>query len=998
MKHTLSVLLLLFAINAWSNNNPEFNDDPLLVTFYPAKDMVYDLHTQQVLREQAAWQNFVAAHGTWYVHFNEQNQKPHRAYGQPISTYGSTPAEQALNFVENYLGNFNIPTSDLQLTSTPEGRKYQYVNFRQTYQGLDILNSRLMVKLFNGQVIMFGADVFSDIELDTNPSLAEDGALAAALADITLPVTSTTVQGLSIIAVPTGYSNTYHLVYEVQVNTLSATGIPANYHTLVDAHTGEIMYRDNLVRHIDNCPTCAKKKKVLTMGMLNVSGNVSAEVYPIGPYEGTSTEGLPFLEINTGGDTFYTDIDGNFTTTVTGPSMATIPLSGLWSTVYTNNVTPSLNTNLVEGNNNVSYDGSANIKELSAYRSVNLIHEHMKQWMPANFTSLDYSMVTNIDVDGECNAFYDGTINFFDIGGGCNATSLIADVIYHEYGHGINDKYYQTQGEFFTNGAMGEGYADFWAISLTDNPHLGQGFYTDNEDGIRRYDEDPKVYPVDLVGEVHADGEIIMGAWYDTHLLMGADWDATLELFVEAYGGLQATTFNGNEGAAFVDVLLDALQADDDDGDISNGTPNDASIVDGFYMHGITLISNATLNHDDIEEHEANQDIDIVTGLILNFPFSQYLSQGSVFYRINGDTDWSSAPLELQSGIQYSATIPAQPEGTVVYYYLGLEDIYGHLSGIQPVGAELDDPNLPYVIVVGSSVILEHDFDFSEDLGFWQAGVAGDNSTTGDWEFDTPVGSFGTFGDLSTVVAPYEDHTPGAGEFCFVTENTVDPTAGIGTNDVDGGHTTLRSANIDLTEFSNPIVAYWRWYTNAPPSGANPGQDWWYVQVSDDGGDNWTFIEETRSQDIKWRRNAFRVQDYVDITDEFRMQFIASDSTHIGQYLDGGSLIEAALDDILVYEAGIEDNVEELAQQTFISVYPNPATDVLFVNIRSQQGEKVSIQLVDLTGKVVIDQRTKASAADSKHRIDLGDCSPGMYLLQVKAGDKLMSEKVTIRE
>ena len=32
------------------------------------------------------------------------------------------------------------------------------------------------------------------------------------------------------------------------------------------------------------------------------------------------------------------------------------------------------------------------------------------------------------------------------------------------------------------------------------------------------------------------------------------------------------------------------------------------------------------------------------------------------------------------------------------------------------------------------------------------------------------------------------------------------------------------------------------------------------------------------------------------------MKVIASDSTHLGQYLDGGSLIEAAVDDFALYE------------------------------------------------------------------------------------------------
>ena len=52
--------------------------------------------------------------------------------------------------------------------------------------------------------------------------------------------------------------------------------------------------------------------------------------------------------------------------------------------------------------------------------------------------------------------------------GGCNSMAQIGDVVYHEYGHGINDKFYQSLGGSFNNGGMGEGYADIWALGITE--------------------------------------------------------------------------------------------------------------------------------------------------------------------------------------------------------------------------------------------------------------------------------------------------------------------------------------------------------------------------------------------------------------------------------------------------------------------------------------------------------------------------------------------------
>jgi hypothetical protein len=83
------------------------------------------------------------------------------------------------------------------------------------------------------------------------------------------------------------------------------------------------------------------------------------------------------------------------------------------------------------------------------------------------------------------------------------------------------------------------------------NPVLGQGFFLDDANSsVRRYDQGPKVYPVDITGQVHNDGEIICGAWWDTYLLLGNDMTTTLELFSAAFPGLQADVANGNEGQA----------------------------------------------------------------------------------------------------------------------------------------------------------------------------------------------------------------------------------------------------------------------------------------------------------------------------------------------------------------------------------------------------------------------------------------------------------------
>lgn len=137
---------------------------------------------------------------------------------------------------------------------------------------------------------------------------------------------------------------------------------------------------------------------------------------------------------------------------------------------------------------------------MSAYHSVSDIHDYFKTKATGTSveTTMDFQMTTNIDVAGTCIAYYDGSLNFFDLGGGCNPTSEINDVVYHKYGHGINYDVYSAYGGSFTNGSLGEGYADTWANGLTEDPVLGIGFFTGDPTGyVRRYDINKKVYPQD---------------------------------------------------------------------------------------------------------------------------------------------------------------------------------------------------------------------------------------------------------------------------------------------------------------------------------------------------------------------------------------------------------------------------------------------------------------------------------------------------------------------
>src|SRR5205085_12691864 len=249
--------------------------------------------------------------------------------------------------------------------------------------------------------------------------------------------------------------------------------------TLVDANTGQILYRHDKVNYF------------------NTDVKVTSNVFQFNPYIPATQLPLKNLKVVVSSVTYHTDSLGHISVPVSTPMFANFYLEGSYSKVVTDQGSdvPNFGRSISNSFDSVNFDAVTSIRHVSGYYHVNEIHNFMKGYLPT-FTQLDFPLVTRIDVvGGSCNAFYSGTdINFFETGGGCNCMSQIGDVVYHEYGHGINDKFYQSNGTWFQNSGMNEGYADVWAFSLTKSPIIGGGTNIGSSTSfIRKYDGSPKV-------------------------------------------------------------------------------------------------------------------------------------------------------------------------------------------------------------------------------------------------------------------------------------------------------------------------------------------------------------------------------------------------------------------------------------------------------------------------------------------------------------------------
>ncbi|MBT4584731.1 MAG: hypothetical protein HOC93_06585 [Phycisphaerae bacterium] len=444
--------------------------------------------------------------------------------------------------------------------------KFTGVYFKQTADGLPVYGSRLMTLVkntANNPIVNVTTDLRDVAGFKRPARLANNSALALMSAAIRFGSSVViTDPELMVFAGTTKEHNEPRaaLVFEATVDSSFDGDAYQKAELVVDAVTGEILQETNRILHADG----------------NVSG-VATESSGADVCETESAAGLPYAKVTRGGSTAYADANGDFT--IGGSGNITSKLEGQWFNV--NNQSGS-DSSITQSGLNVLHNSANSSQyyraEVNAYLQSNIVRDFTLSFNPS-FPTIDSqtSFPVNVGVSGTCNAYYDySSINFYNSGNGCSNTAFSV-VVHHEYGHHLVAVAGSGQGQY------GEGMGDVMGVLITGDNQLARGFYSnDCTNGIRNAINN-KQYPCS--GGIHDCGQLISGCVWDTLAEMESAYPATGHSIVSSLAVNSILLHSGESISP--SITYDWLTLDDDDGDLTNGTPHSAEILAGFGMHNM---------------------------------------------------------------------------------------------------------------------------------------------------------------------------------------------------------------------------------------------------------------------------------------------------------------------------------------------------------------------------------------------------------------------------
>jgi hypothetical protein len=495
--------------------------------------------------------------------------------------------------------------------TTHENGLVAQVYHERSVNGVRVRGSYLTAVLNSGNLVLFGAEKWGDIDVSTVPTIDEADALVLVQSHVE-PSRIVAAWGKNeLILVPLasgsratvasfGHGYRYRLAHLLRPAFDNDLG---HWEALVDAHTGELISFEDTNQYA-------------------TAREVKGGVYPVSN-DGTPPDGveqanwpMPFADVTNAGKTYTTDgggnllqcVEGNVTSTLTGQYVNIFDNCGAISRTSGGDI--NFGTSGGDDCTTPGFGGAGNThSSRTGFHELNRIVEMAQSHLPGN-SWLQQQLTANMNINQNCNAFWGGgTVNFYRSGGGCFNTGEIAGVFDHEWGHGMDD----NDAVPSIASPSGEGVADIYAALRLNDSCIGRGFRASDCGGfgdpclactgvrdidyLKRASGNPHTYSwsnTNCGGSVHCVGAVYAEAVWSLwkRKLQSAPYNLDNNTAHEVVNRLSfigagntGTWFSGgppNGGCSGASGYMNYLAADDDNGNLSDGTPHMTAIYEAF--------------------------------------------------------------------------------------------------------------------------------------------------------------------------------------------------------------------------------------------------------------------------------------------------------------------------------------------------------------------------------------------------------------------------------
>ena len=833
--------------------------------------------------DHAGWQQFLVEHPKWMGLFDERTGQLWRAFGPGFRVCEVGPSHAVLkstarNFAAELLPLLRMNPEEFHLKSIQETSRFFAVDLTQHHGAFRVDDARLTLRIdHHGRLVMWGGRFIETDHLPLVPSMTPHQAEAAARAHLRAKGFRFEAPEVALLDVaPFIHVREDKLVLEPRPAfkvRFHAENPAADWVVFVDSERGTLLEYWNDIRECGVCGTAChgdhehpdgddKKKTVQAdaldplealLFLASVSGLVQSETH-----EGLLPSQTPLVTpqrdiyLTLGGVTVTTDATGGYVFSGGGSTVAvSSSLDGPFVTAFNSaGSNAAFSGTTGSGTYNVLFNNAnSTIGERDLVHFANKAHATLKLRAPTQ-TQLDFPIIGNANLSsGSCNAFYSPSvhsINFYNAAGGCINTATSSTVVEHEYGHGITTHIYSSVG-MNVPGYMGEGLSDAIAAACEDTSIIGQGFSSGG--GSIRNLNNTCQYPSSCGAQIHSRGLVIGGSFWSTRQAFASAMGPAGKDLCDQYLFQHFVGAPQNE----IESALEFLLLDDNDADLTNGTPNLLLIYQGFETsHGVpfplSLVNISVPVHadsrDQLSPYEIRAQVTSVVGTAVTSAFLSWRAGPSGFF--------STSAMTSLGGGWFTGTIPNQASsGNTVEYY-----VTSNVGGV--IGTSPEATGTYHRIRTAATAAF-----FSDGFETPSGWVSAQLSTQNDWQ------------NIVHGNPSHQYDPPAAFEGSLTWGNDLVPASNWNGDYTNNVNNTLTSPAIDCTGKTGITLRYRRWLTVEDAT-----YDQARILVSTNGGVSYSQIWQNAvgsgSQhhiDTQWIDHAVALPSAADNNPNVRLRF-----------------------------------------------------------------------------------------------------------------------------